>query len=123
MDPVARHAKGARDWLGANGAICIAAAVALSAYAAHLAQGHDQSRLQVAAALAFGHGIALAALAPAASRRLGRAALLLAYLGMLLFCGSLVFAALAQWPTTLVPWGGLAMIGGWLLFAGDRLRG
>lgn len=117
-----RPARGS-DWLGANGAVCAAAAVALAAYAAHVAEAPDHARLQTAAALAFGHGIALAALSPMVARRLGRTALLVAYLGMLLFCGSLVFAALADWPTTLAPFGGLAMIGGWLLLAGDRLRG
>jgi uncharacterized membrane protein YgdD (TMEM256/DUF423 family) len=123
MDSVARHPPGARDWLGANGALCVATAIALSAYAAHAVQGHDQARMQLAAIMAFGHGIALAALAPTTARRLGRTALLLAYAGMLLFCGSLVFAVLAGWPTALAPFGGITMIGGWLLFAGDRLRG
>lgn len=111
------------DWLGANGALCMAAAVALAAVASHAVDGADQGRLQLAAALGFGHGVAMAALSPIAQRRLGRAALVVAFLGMLLFCGSLVLAALAQWPTTLAPAGGVAMIGGWLLFAADRLRG
>ena len=111
------------DWLGANGAACIAAAVALAALASHAVQGPGQGRLQLAAALAFGHGLALVALSPATTRRLGRIALLVSYLGMLLFCGSLVFSVFAQWPTTFAPLGGMAMIGGWLLLAIDRARG
>jgi uncharacterized membrane protein YgdD (TMEM256/DUF423 family) len=41
---------------------------------------------------------------------------------MLLFCGSLVFNVLAQWTTTLAPFGGMLLIGGWLLLAIDLLR-
>lgn len=111
-----------RSWLAANGALCAAAAVALSAYAAHAAQGAGQTRLQTAAFFAFGHGVALAALAPAASRTLGRFALTLLYLGTLLFSGSLVFGALAQWPTTLAPLGGMLLIAGWALYAVDAMR-
>lgn len=112
----------AHGWLAANGALCAAAAVALSAYAAHAAEGPAQMRLQTAAIFAFGHGLALALLAPTIRRRLGRCALLALYLGVLLFCGSLVFNALAQWPTTLAPLGGMLLIGGWLLLAIDLLR-
>jgi uncharacterized membrane protein YgdD (TMEM256/DUF423 family) len=111
-----------RRWLAANGALCAAAAVALSAYAAHAATGPAQARLQTAAIFAFGHGLALAVLAPTTQRRLGRCALLALYLGVLLFCGSLVFGVLAQWPTTLAPLGGMLLVGGWLLFAIDLLR-
>jgi len=114
---------GATDWLGINGAACTAAAVALAALSSHAVQGPGQGQLHIAAALAFGHGVALAALSPATTRRLGRVALLVAYLGMLLFSGSLVFSVLAQWPTTLAPMGGMAMIAGWLLLAIDRARG
>ena len=39
--------------------------MALAAYASHAALGPDQARLQLAAALAFGHGVARATLAPA----------------------------------------------------------
>lgn len=112
-----------RDRLGANGAICAAAAVALAAYASHAAAPEDRARLFVAAALAFGHGLAMAALSPLPLGRLGRAGLLASYLGMLVFAGSLVLAAFAGTPTTLAPAGGLAMIGGWLVFAVDRWRG
>lgn len=111
-----------RSWLAANGALCAAAAVALSAYAAHAAQGADQTRLQTAAFFAFGHGVALAALAPAASRTLGRFGLAALLLGTLLFSGSLTFNALAQWPTTLAPFGGMLLIAGWVLYAVDAMR-
>lgn len=113
----------ARDWLGAAGALAAASAVALAAYASHVAQGPEQARLQLAAALAFGHGVALATLAPSVRGRAGRGALLLMLAGMLLFCGSLAGAAFAGMPTTFAPAGGLAMIAGWLLLAVERLRG
>lgn len=114
-------------WLAANGALFAAAAVALSAYAAHAAEGTAQSRLQTAAIMAFGHGLALALLAPArltGDRRLllCRLALCALYLGVLLFSGSIVFNVLAQWPTTLAPLGGMLLIGGWLALAIDFAR-
>lgn len=111
-----------RSWLAANGALCAAAAVALSAYAAHAGQGPMQARLQTAALFAFGHGLALMALAPTATRLLTRLALTMLYAGLLLFSGSLVFNALAQWPTTLAPLGGSLLIAGWLLYAVDAMR-
>ena len=97
-------------------------AVALSAYAAHAVQGAAQTRLETAAILAFGHGIALAALAPTTASRLGHIALLALSIGVLLFSGSVAFSVLAQWPTTLAPLGGMLLIGGWLAFAIDLLR-
>jgi uncharacterized membrane protein YgdD (TMEM256/DUF423 family) len=111
---------GRARWLAASGAVLAAAAVALAAYAAHGAEGVDQARLQTAAAFAFGHGLALAALAPA--WRLGRIALLALCTGVLLFSGSLVAGVLLHWPTTFAPFGGMLLIGGWLLFAIDLLR-
>lgn len=111
-----------RSWLAANGALCAAAAVALSAYAAHAAQGPAQARLQTAALFAFGHGVALAVLAPQSTRTLARFALAMLYAGVLLFSGSLVFNVLAQWPTTLAPLGGCLLIAGWLLYAVDAMR-
>jgi len=112
----------AQRWLAAGGAVSAAAAVALSAYAAHAVDGPAQARLQTAAVFAFGHGLALALLAPATGRRLGRGALLALCLGVVLFCGSVVMGVLAQWPTTLAPLGGLLLIGGWLLLALDLSR-
>ena len=112
----------AQRWLAAGGAVCAAAAVALSAYAAHASVGPAQARLQTAAVFAFGHGLALVLLAPATRGWLGRCALLALSLGVLLFCGSVVSGVLAQWPTTLAPAGGMLLIGGWLLLALDLLR-
>jgi uncharacterized membrane protein YgdD (TMEM256/DUF423 family) len=109
-------------WLAAGGALYAAAAVALMAYAAHVAAGPDQARLQTAAMFAFGHGVALAALAPVIRRRLGRTALVGLWLAVLLFSGSLVGKTIAGWPTTLAPYGGSLAIASWLVFALDRLR-
>ena len=74
----------------AFGALCAAFGVGLSAYAAHGAQGVAAAQLSTAALFALLHGIALAALAPAASERVRRIALALHALGSLLFSGSLV---------------------------------
>jgi uncharacterized membrane protein YgdD (TMEM256/DUF423 family) len=115
-------ARRADRWLAASGALYAAAAVALSAYATHAVEGPAQARLQTAAIFAFGHGLALALLAPTTRHRLGRCALLALSLGVLLFCGSLVSSVLAQWPTTLAPSGGMLLIGGWLLLAIDLSR-
>lgn len=109
-------------WLAAAGALYAAIAVALSAYAAHAALGAAQSRLQTAAIFAFGHGIALAALAPDTGDRLGRIALCALWVGVLLFSGSLAASELLQWPTTFAPLGGMLMIGGWIAFAFDLTR-
>lgn len=108
--------------LAFNGALLAAASVALAAYASHGAEGLAQSRLQTAALFAFGHGVALAALAPAAVDRLARIALLALYAGVLLFSGSLVFNVFAHWPTTFAPAGGLLLIAGWLLWGIGAVR-
>ena len=113
----------ARRWLGAIGSMLASVAVALAAYAAHGADGDAQARLTQAAAFAFGHGLALAALAPLVQRRSGLVALLAMLLGVLLFSGSVAGAALWGLPTTLAPFGGMLMIGGWLLHGLDRWRG
>ncbi len=112
-----------RSWLAANGALCAAAAVALSAYAAHGYDGITLSRLNTAAFFAFGHGAALAVLAPAATRPLDRIALLMLYVGVLLFSGSLVFNVIAGWSTRLAPFGGVLLIAGWIVWAAGALRG
>lgn len=109
-------------WLAGNGALLAATAVALAAYASHGVDGVAQARLQTAALFAFGHGIALVALAPQADTWSTRAALLSLYAGTLLFAGSLVLGAIAQWPTTLAPMGGFLLIGGWLALAFDAMR-
>lgn len=111
-----------RSWFAVNGALCAAAAVALAAYAAHGVDDVARSRLDTAAIFAFGHGVALAVLAPSAISRLARIALLLLYLGVLLFSGSLVFNALAGWPSSLAPFGGMLLVAGWVAWAIDAMR-
>lgn len=96
--------------------------MALAAYAAHVAEPGAQARMQSAAWFAFGHGIALAALAPHTLRRFGAFALAGLLLGTLLFSGSLVGANLFGTPTALAPFGGGLMILSWLLWAADSAR-
>ncbi|MDB6163712.1 MAG: rane protein [Xanthomonadaceae bacterium] len=111
-----------RNWLAACGALYCAAAVGLAAYAAHAAIAAGQSRLELAAVFAFGHGVALTALSSSISRGPGRWALSLMAAGVLLFSGSLSGSVLVHWPTTLAPLGGMAMIAGWLVVAFTSLR-
>lgn len=103
--------------LAAAGAVLAAAAVALAAYASHAAGPGAGLRLGTAAAFAFGHGLALAALAPQAGGRLAAAALWLLLAGVLLFAGSLAGAHFIGLPTRLAPLGGSLMILGWLAHA------
>ena len=106
-----------------SGALLAAIAVALGAYASHgVADAHAQANLQTASLYAFGHGIALAALAAGTTRSLGRFALYLLLVGTLLFSGSLVFNALAQVSSKLAPIGGISLMLGWVLWALDALR-
>jgi uncharacterized membrane protein YgdD (TMEM256/DUF423 family) len=112
-----------RSWLACAGGLLAAAAIGLSAYASHgVSEPLAQSHLQTAALYAFGHGLALAALARSSERLLARAALALLLLGTLLFSGSLAGNALAQWPTRLAPVGGTTLMLGWVLYALDALR-
>lgn len=113
---------GSARGLIAAGAVLAAFAVALSAYAAHVADAHSQSRLQTAAMYAFGHGIALAALAPLARRALTRFALLAVLVGVLVFSGGLAAAYFFDSSTRLLPFGGSLMILAWLVYAADALR-
>ena len=102
---------------GALGALFCAFAVALGASAAHAADAGAGARLQPASLYLFLHGVALLALQP---RLRSRARLFVAgmlVLGVLLFAGSLVGAALFGWPTRLAPAGGMLMIGGWVGWA------
>jgi uncharacterized membrane protein YgdD (TMEM256/DUF423 family) len=108
--------------LAAIGALACGAAVALSAYASHGLEGQAAHRVGLAALFAFGHGLALLLLAPGATSRLRRAALCVLLTGLLLFAGSLVGAPLWLAPTTLAPAGGLLLMLGWLMIAGDALR-
>lgn len=98
----------------AIGAWLCALAVALSAYAAHGANGLGQSRLQTAAMFAFGHGLALAALAPRATTRGMRAGLCALLVGVLLFSGSLAAEVFFGLRPRLAPFGGTLLIAGWL---------
>ena len=75
--------------LTALGGCCAAASVALSAYAAHAASADGRMPLLSAAAIGFGHGLALAALARPPVRRLALAALCAMALGTLLFSGGI----------------------------------
>jgi len=108
--------------LPAAGALLAAAAVALSAYAAHAAQAPDVQRLHSAALFAFGHGIALAALVPRRPRMFRTLALVLLLLGTIVFSGSLAGAAFAGMTTRFAPIGGSMMILAWVLYAVDALR-
>jgi uncharacterized membrane protein YgdD (TMEM256/DUF423 family) len=109
--------------LGAFGAAACSFAVALGAYAAHVAGAQSQQRLGLAALFLFGHGIALLALAPVAQSRMQRLALTGLLFGVSLFSGSLALAALLGTSTLFAPFGGSLMILGWLLYAAGILIG
>lgn len=108
--------------LAASGAVLAAAAVALSAYASHGVTADAQPRLFLAAMFAFGHGVALASLAPHACGRWATAALAAMLLGVLGFSGSLAAAHFFGTPTRLAPVGGSLLMLAWLLVAIDRMR-
>lgn len=112
-----------RRLLGGIGSVLAGIAVGLSAYAAHGVEGEAQARLAQAAAFAFAHGLALTALAPLVQRRRALIALAAMLAGVLLFSGSLAGAALLGMPTALAPFGGMLMIGAWLLHGWDRWHG
>lgn len=109
--------------LASAGALLAGAAVGLSAWAAHATIGNGRMQLLTAAAIGFGHGIALAALSRAPQRRLAVLALAAIVLGTLLFSGGLVVAQLAGVPARTAPLGGSLLILAWLLYASDALRG
>lgn len=115
-----------RPWparaLTALGALMAAVSIALAAYAAHGLEPQSASRLQLAAVFAFGHGVALAALARTATRRLTLLALLGIAVGACLFAGSLLAAHFFDAPTRLAPFGGSLMILAWLAYAVDAMR-
>jgi uncharacterized membrane protein YgdD (TMEM256/DUF423 family) len=108
--------------VAAIGAWLCASAVALAAYAAHAAAGLPQMRLQTAALFAFGHGLALVVLAPRASTRGMRIGLGALLGGVLLFSGSLAAEALFGLRPRLAPFGGMLLIGGWLLLGAMMLK-
>lgn len=109
--------------LTALGALACGAAVALAAYAAHAPlETLAKTRLDTAVLQLFVHGLALCIFAPR-QRTLFATLPSIAWLtGMLLFCGSLVAAALWSTPTALAPIGGITLIIGWLLQALLALR-
>ncbi|MFL6592144.1 MAG: DUF423 domain-containing protein [Luteimonas sp.] len=122
MADLERPAASRNRWLTTLGAVYAAAGIALSAYAAHAAVGGDASRLQTAALFAFGHGVALAALAPGPADRWTFVGLLAIAAGVALFAGSLAARVALHWPATFAPLGGVLLIGGWLVFAIGQWR-
>ncbi len=105
------------------GALLAAVAVGLSAYAAHgVSEPVAQSHMETAALYAFGHGAVLAVLGPASLNAVGRTALYVLLLGVLLFSGSVAGGALGLWPTSLAPAGGMALMAGWVLLALSALK-
>lgn len=117
-----RHAPALSRALAAAGAVLAAASVGLAAYASHAAAPDARARLLMAAVFAFGHGIALAALAPARTAALGRISLAAMLAGVLLFSGSLAAAHFIGTPTRLAPPGGTLMMLAWLGCAIDLAR-
>lgn len=110
-----------RDWISALAALTCAASVALAAYASHAALPGQASRLGLAAAFAFGHGLALILIAGRRSRLAGlsRALFLLGVAG---FSGGLCFAAFMATRAPTAPLGGSLLILGWLVLALDLWR-
>lgn len=119
---VSAAAGGSFGWLRASGALMAAAGVALGAWAAHGAAEPVRVLAQTAAVHAFGHGVALAALARGPLSRLARAALVLLLAGSVLFAGSLAWKAMAGGSSAAAPFGGVMVLLGWLLYAVSALR-
>ncbi len=113
---------GLRRALAAFGALACGVSVGLGAYASHGLDGDAARRVGLAALFAFGHGLALLMLAPAAGSRLRTAGLSGLALGVLLFSGSLLAAVFLAAPTALAPTGGVLLMLGWLAIAADALR-
>ena len=113
---------GLRRALAAFGALACGVSVGLGAYASHGLDGDAARRVGLAALIAFGHGLALLLLAPAAGSRLRTAGLSGLALGVLLFSGSLLAAVFLAAPTALAPTGGVLLMLGWLAIAADALR-
>jgi uncharacterized membrane protein YgdD (TMEM256/DUF423 family) len=110
-----------RDWVSALAAILCAGSVALAAYASHAALPGQASRLGLAAAFAFGHGLALILIAGRRSRMVGISRLLL-LLGVFGFSGGLCFAVFLDARAATAPLGGSLLILGWLVLAVDLWR-
>jgi uncharacterized membrane protein YgdD (TMEM256/DUF423 family) len=120
QDPIVSPSRRA---LASAGACLLAVSVALAAYAAHGVDGASQSRLQTAAAFAFGHGLALAALAPHARTRAAGRVLAALLAGCVLFCGALAASVFLGSGAAVAPLGGGLLIAGWLAWAAVALRG
>jgi uncharacterized membrane protein YgdD (TMEM256/DUF423 family) len=105
----------------ALGALLCALSVALGAYASHAGDPAARPRFALAAAFAFGHGLALVALRARAGR-LAQCARLALLAGVLLFAGSLAWAAASGGHARLAPAGGVLLMLGWLLAGFDLLR-
>jgi uncharacterized membrane protein YgdD (TMEM256/DUF423 family) len=109
--------------MAAVGALCCAGAVGLGAWAAHAASAVAQVRLETAVLYLFLHGLGLLALAPQLTSRGRLIAATAIVVGMLLFCGSLIAAAVLGASTRLAPIGGGLLIVAWVALAGLLLRG
>lgn len=114
---------GLRRALAGFGALACGVSVGLGAYASHGLEGDAARSAGLAALFAFGHGLALLLLAPAATTRPRMAGLSSLALGLLLFSGSLLAAVFLSAPTVLAPTGGLLLMLGWLVIAADSVRG
>lgn len=110
---------------GVAGGLYGLAATALAAVGSHaLAPGletEDLRRLVLGIAFLFVHALLLVVIGAIARRgghglALAASALLVAS-GTLLFAGSLLGRVLFGWPTTLAPFGGFALMAGWLALA------
>lgn len=112
----------ATRWLRAAGAVMAGSAVALAAYASHAADPAVRGNLQTVALFGIAHGIALAALARGPLSRLATTGLAMLLAGTLLFGGALLAKALAGTSSAPAPFGGMLMIGGWLVLAAAALR-
>jgi uncharacterized membrane protein YgdD (TMEM256/DUF423 family) len=116
-----QHPSPTRRLAGALGCLFGFAATALAAVGSHaLAPGLDADdlrRLVLGVAFLFVHALLLVAIAALA--RDGRGLLLalaaaLVALGTIVFSGSLLGRVLFGWPTALAPFGGFALMLGWL---------
>lgn len=111
-----------RRTAAAIGAVFCACAVGLGAWSAHAAPELARARLDTAVLYLFLHGMALALFALRQQGILSALSLACWLTGCVLFCGSLVAAALWNAPTALAPFGGMAFMLGWLVQAVVALR-
>jgi uncharacterized membrane protein YgdD (TMEM256/DUF423 family) len=111
-----------RRVLAAAGAVCCASAVAWGAYSAHGIDAALRPRADSAMLVMLVHGLALTLLAPRQSARLELFALLGWFAGIVLFSGSLMLSITHDTPTRLAPFGGMLLIGAWLVHALAALR-